>query len=90
MPEGRRPEGTAWRLRDSTEDVKNRGRGAYIVGYSPTRPHIYNIYTTFGGFIMCAELIREYFKILRPMPQSDSHQSVYREGVRSNADGSTF
>ena len=41
-PEG----GTAWRPRDSTEDVKNRGRGGYIVRYSPTRPHIYNIYTT--------------------------------------------
>ena len=40
------PEGTAWRPRDSTEDVKNRGRGGYIVTYSPTRPHIYNIYTT--------------------------------------------
>ena len=46
VPEGRRPEGTAWRPRDSTEDVKNRGRGGYIVTYSPTRPHIYNIYTT--------------------------------------------
>ena len=43
VPEGRRPEGTA--LPEGiflTRRAKNRGRGGYIVVYSPTRPHIYN------------------------------------------------
>ena len=37
------PEGTTFRPRDSTEEVKTRGQGGYVVGYSSTRPHTYNI-----------------------------------------------
>ena len=42
MPEGRRPEGTA----AARGGIFARGCGGYIVVYSPTRPNIYNIYTT--------------------------------------------
>ena len=41
-----------------TEDEKNRGWGGYIVGYGQTRPHIYNIYTTFGGYVQVSALIQ--------------------------------
>ena len=47
----------------STEDVKNRGQGGYIVRYSPTRSHIYKIYTTFGDYIQVAILIKKYLEI---------------------------
>ena len=30
-----------------TKKKKNRGRGGYIVVYSPIKPNIYNIYPTF-------------------------------------------
>ena len=62
-------EGTPCRPRDSTEDVKNRGRGGYIVGYSPTRPHIYNIYTSFRDSIKFAILIRSNVKTFSLMAQ---------------------
>ena len=46
VPEGRRPEGTALPEGIFLPRTKNdRGRGGYIVVYSPTRPHIYDKYT---------------------------------------------
>ena len=49
MPEGRRPEGTVLPEGFFLPRTKNnRGRGGYIVVFSPTRPHIYNKYTTFS------------------------------------------
>ena len=59
MGDGIKKKTNACRPRDSTEDVKNRGRGGYIVGYIPARPHIYNIYTTFGDYVQVAILIQD-------------------------------
>ena len=52
VPEGRRPEGTALPEGIFLPRTKNdRGRGGYIVVYSPTRPHIYNKWTTFMSLV---------------------------------------
>ena len=58
------PEGIYW-----PRTKKARGRGGYIVVYSLTRPHIYNIYTTselkslWSRFISVTFLLKTYYEV---------------------------
>ena len=82
VPEGRRPEGTALPEGIFLPRTKNnRGRGGYIVVYSPTRPHIYNKYTTFSVSSRFSKKISKFFsKNLKNFERKNLENYAYLGG----------